>query len=173
VLVCSPAGSGKSVLLQSWVEAKEVGDRVAWVSVERGERDGQRFWVAVIDELALAAGEDRLVKHVSPAPGFSTHVVVERLLSDLQALERPVLLVIDDLHELDATDGLAALELFVERVPAQMRVVLGTRVEPRLGLHRLRVAGALTEIRRPPIGGDLARGPSGPGAVRLRVLRRR
>jgi LuxR family maltose regulon positive regulatory protein len=81
----------------------------------------------------------------------STHAVVERLLADLQALERPVLLVIDDLHELDATDGRGCLELLVERVPAQMRVVLGTRVEPRLGLHRLRLAGALTEIRGPDL----------------------
>jgi LuxR family maltose regulon positive regulatory protein len=151
VLICAPAGSGKSVLLQSWVEEEELRDSVAWVSVERGEREGQRFWLAVIDELARAVGGDRLVKHVSPAPGFPTHVVVERLLGDLQALEHPLLLVIDDLHELDAADGLASLELFVQRVPAQMRVVLGTRVEPRLGLHRLRLAGALTEIRGPDL----------------------
>jgi LuxR family transcriptional regulator, maltose regulon positive regulatory protein len=77
--------------------------------------------------------------------------LVGRLLADLQALEHPVLLVIDDLHELDSTDGLECLERFVQRVPAQMRVVLGTRVEPRLGLHRLRLAGALTEIRGPDL----------------------
>jgi LuxR family maltose regulon positive regulatory protein len=108
VLVCAPAGSGKSVLLQSWVEAEELGDRVAWVAVERGERDAQRFWLAVIDELAQAVGTDCFVKRVSAAPGLSPLAVVERLLGDLQALERPVLLVIDDLHELDTADRLAA-----------------------------------------------------------------
>ena len=151
VLLCAPPGSGKSVLLQSWIEAEGLGDRVAWVSVERGERDGQRFWLAVIDELAQAAGGDRLVRHVSPAPRLSAHVIVGRLLADLQALDDPVLLVIDDLHELDSSDGLEGLELFLQRVPAQMRVVLGTQVEPRLGLYRLRLTGALTEIRGPDL----------------------
>ena len=146
VLVCAPAGGGKTMLLQSWVEAEQL-DRVAWVSIERGERDGQRFWLAVVEEVARAVGGDRPVKHVSPAPGLPSRVVVERLLADLQALEHPLLVVIDDLHELQAPEGLACLELFVERLPAQVRVVLATRVEPRLGLHRLRLAGALSELR--------------------------
>src|SRR4051794_36138953 len=44
ILLCAPAGSGKTVLLRSWVEAAGLADRVAWVAVERGERDVQRFW---------------------------------------------------------------------------------------------------------------------------------
>ena len=54
VLVCAPAGSGKTVLLRSWVEAAGLRDRVGWVSVERGEKDAQRFWLSVIDALAAA-----------------------------------------------------------------------------------------------------------------------
>ena len=54
VVVCAPAGSGKTVLLRSWVEAAGLRDRVGWVSVERGERDAQRFWLSVIDALAAA-----------------------------------------------------------------------------------------------------------------------
>ena len=49
VLVCASAGSGKTVLLRSWVDAEGLAERVAWVSVERGERDAQRFWLSVID----------------------------------------------------------------------------------------------------------------------------
>jgi LuxR family transcriptional regulator, maltose regulon positive regulatory protein len=59
--------------------------------------------------------------------------------------------VIDDLHELDAPEAFVCLERFLERVPDSLRVVLATREEPRLRLHRLRLAGALTEIR----GSDL------------------
>ncbi len=39
VLVCAPAGSGKTVLLRSWIQASGRQDRVGWVSVRRGERD--------------------------------------------------------------------------------------------------------------------------------------
>ena len=56
LLVCAPAGSGKTVLLRSWAQSEGRAERVAWVSVERGERDAQRFWLGVIDALAGADG---------------------------------------------------------------------------------------------------------------------
>jgi LuxR family transcriptional regulator, maltose regulon positive regulatory protein len=49
-LLCAPAGSGKTALLRSW--AAELEEAVAWVTVERGERDPQRFWLHLIDALA-------------------------------------------------------------------------------------------------------------------------
>ena len=58
-----------------------------------------------------------------------------------------MVLVIDDLHELRSPDALGWLEDFLSRLPSQVLVVLVTREDPRLGLHRLRLAGALTEIR--------------------------
>ncbi len=60
-------------------------------------------------------------------------------------------MVIDDLHELDSEDALAWLEMLLARLPAQLRVVLATREEPALGLHRLRLAGRLTELRGPEL----------------------
>jgi LuxR family transcriptional regulator, maltose regulon positive regulatory protein len=70
VLVCAPAGSGKTILLRSWVEAEGLRNRVAWVSVARGERDGQRFWLSLIDELVAAVGEDGPVERVAATPAF-------------------------------------------------------------------------------------------------------
>ena len=147
-LVCAPAGSGKTVLLRSW--AAEADEAVAWVTVERGERDAQRFWLHLIDALADAAG-DEVIERVSPAPSFAGAVVVERLLAQLERLEEPLVLVIDDLHELDSEDALAWLEMLLARLPPRLRVVLATREEPALGLHRLRLAGELTELRGPDL----------------------
>ena len=147
-LVCAPAGSGKTVLLRSWVA--QTDEAVAWVTVERGERDAQRFSLHLIDALADAAG-DEVVERVSPAPRFAGAVVVEGLLDQLERVEEPLTLVIDDLHELDCEDALAWLEVLLTRLPAQLRVVLATREEPALGLHRLRLAGALTELRGPDL----------------------
>jgi LuxR family maltose regulon positive regulatory protein len=147
-LVCAPPGSGKTVLLRSW--AAETDEDVAWVTVERGERDAQRFWLHVVDALADAAGGE-VIERVSPAPRFEGASVVERLLSQLDGLEEPLELVIDDLHELDSEDARAWLELLLTRLPAHLRVVLVTRQEPALGLHRLRLAGELTELREPDL----------------------
>jgi LuxR family maltose regulon positive regulatory protein len=144
-LVCAPAGSGKTVLLRAWAAAR-TDPAVAWVTVERDERDAQRFWLQVIDALATAAGED-VVERVSPAPLFAGAQVVERLLGELDRLQDPLDLVIDDLHELASDDAFAWLEMLVTRLPAGLRVVLSTREEPALGLHRLRLAGEVAELR--------------------------
>ena len=119
VLLCAPAGSGKTALLRSWVESDELAGPVAWVSVERGERDAQRFWLSVVDALAGAA-RSGLVERVGATPAFAGEAVVERLLSDLRALERPVVLVIDDLHELRSAEALRLLERFLAALPAAL-----------------------------------------------------
>jgi hypothetical protein len=129
MLVCAPAGSGETVFLRSWVQAAGLEDRLAWVSIRRGERDAQRFWLLVMDALA---GATDVVQHAAPAPSFRGEAVVDRLLADLELLEEKAVLVIDDLHELDSADASAWLETFLARLPASLRVVLATREDPRL-----------------------------------------
>src|SRR4051812_22570621 len=147
VLVCAPAGSGKTVLLRSWVESESAPERVAWVSVDRGEQDAQHFWLSVIDALAGAVRDERLVERVGATPAFHPEGVVEPLLSGLDALDAPVVLVVDDLHELRSPEALRWLEHALTRVPPKVLVVLSTRVDPGLGLHRLRLTGNLLEVR--------------------------
>jgi LuxR family maltose regulon positive regulatory protein len=144
VLLCAPAGSGKTVLLRSWIEATGLADRMGWVSVERGEQDAQRFWRSVIDALAGAVDT---VQPIDPAPTFQGEAVLEQLLADLGSLEQPVVLVIDDLHELRSVDALAWVDRFLARLPPRLQVVLATRETPQLALHRRRLAGGLTELR--------------------------
>ena len=151
VLLCAPPGSGKTILLRSWAESEVAADRVAWVSVERGEEDAQHFWLSLVDAFAGAVHAQGLVERVSATPAFRGEDVINRLLDDLGRLEEPVLLVVDDLHELNAPAALRLLENFLSRVPPQVQVVLATREDPGLGLHRLRLTGDLVEIR----GNDL------------------
>lgn len=146
-LVSAPAGAGKTVLLRSWIEAAGLGERTAWVSVDRDERDAQRFWLAVVDTLRRAAGSAGPIEDVGPAPGFDGDAVVDRILAGARSLDEPVLLVIDDLHHLAEPTALAQLEHLLDRRPADLRVILSTRHDPPLGLHRLRLAGDLTELR--------------------------
>ena len=150
-LVSAPAGSGKSVLLRSWVSDAGLGRRTAWVSVGREERDPQRFWLSVLHALRSTGPGTELVRAVSAAPGLNRGSIVERLMEDLGALDEQVWLVIDDLHELQAVDVLEQLELLLMRAPAHVRFVLLGRRDVGLGLHRLRLEGELTEIR----GADL------------------
>ena len=146
-LVSAPAGSGKTVLLRSWVDDSGLADRVVWVTVDRDERDPQRFWLEVVGKLHAAGSAGANVEKLTPSPDFDGEAVVERLVSALSSLTDLLVLVIDDLQELRSPQALAQLELLVGRRPPLLRVVLATRRDPQLGLHRLRLAGELTEVR--------------------------
>jgi LuxR family transcriptional regulator, maltose regulon positive regulatory protein len=145
--VSAPAGSGKTFLLRSWVRADGLADRTAWVAIPRGGLDPQGFWVMVLDALRGTMVGSPLVRELTAAPDLDGWSIVERLLKDLQLLEQPVWVVIDDLHELDSDAALRQLELLLMRAPEELRFVLATRHDLGLGLHRLRLEGALTEIR--------------------------
>ena len=145
--VSAPAGSGKTLLLASWIAEADLAGLAAWVPVQGEERDPQRFWLSVLGALRETAAGSKLVRPLMAAPDLDGWAVVERLLADLASLEDRVWLVIDDLHELRSAEALRQLELLVMRAPAGLRFVLATRHDLRLGLHRLRLAGELTEIR--------------------------
>src|SRR5713101_5957190 len=155
-VLSAPAGSGKTVLLRSWIGDAGLAGRAAWVAVPGGERDPQRFWVSVADALRGTAPGSALVRGLTAAPDLDGWAVVERLLKDLASLEDRVWLVIDDLHELRAAEALRQLELLVMRAPPELRFVLAARHDLRLGLHRLRLEGELTEIRAADLRFNLA-----------------
>jgi len=54
-VVSAPPGSGKTVLLRSWISWAGVAGSAAWVSAGRGERDPQRFWLSVLAALRQTA----------------------------------------------------------------------------------------------------------------------
>ncbi len=145
-VLSASAGSGKTVLLRSWISEPGVADYAAWVPVERGDQDPQQFWLSVLDELRGTVAGSTLVRALTAAPDLDGWAIVERLLTDLAPLEDRLWLVIDDLHEL-GSEARRQLELLVMRAPPALRFVLATRRDVRLGLHRLRLEGELTEIR--------------------------
>jgi LuxR family transcriptional regulator, maltose regulon positive regulatory protein len=149
-VVSAPAGSGKTVLLRSWISQSGVAGRAAWVPTGRGERDPQRFWLSVLAALRQVAAGSALVRELTAAPDLDGWVITERLLADLAPLDDRVWLVVDDVHELGA-DALRQLELLIMRAPPGLRFVLATRHDVQLGLHRLRLEGGLAEIREPDL----------------------
>src|SRR6266516_4830276 len=155
-VVSAPPGSGKTALLRSWIGAAGLAERAAWVAVERGERDPQRFWLSVADALRQTAPGAALVRALSAAPDLDGWAIAERLLKDLAPLADRTWLVIDDLHELGSDETRRQLELLVMRAPDPLRFVLATRHDLRLGLHRLRLEGELTEIRAADLRFSLA-----------------
>ena len=131
--------AARRVLLRSWVEAAGLRDRVGWVSVERGERDAQRFWLSVIEALATAVaggGAGRTRRRASAARRWS----ISCWRTSDRSRSRP------SWSSTTCTSSsrprpCAGSSSSSPAVRASCGVVLATREDPQLGLHRLRLAG--------------------------------
>jgi LuxR family transcriptional regulator, maltose regulon positive regulatory protein len=155
VQISAPAGSGKTVLMRSWIAEAGLARHAAWVPVDREMRHPRRFWIAVADALRGTVAGSALVRPLTAAPDLDGWAVVERLLKDLAPLEDRLRLVIDDAHLL-SSEVLPQLELLLLRARPELRFVLATRHDLRLGLHRLRLEGELTDIRAADLRFSLA-----------------
>ncbi|WP_423790685.1 AAA family ATPase, partial [Micromonospora globispora] len=145
-LVSAPAGWGKTTLLASWARVARAEPPPAWVAVETGDT-GERLWSYLAAALRAAAegmpddGPQPPVPDTPPRPDQ-----LELLAAALAARERPVLLVLDDLHRITDPAALTGLEFLLRHAEQRLRLVVGARTELPLALHRWRLAGELTEI---------------------------
>lgn len=144
-LVAAPAGWGKTTLLAGWARATRAVPSPAWVSVEGGDT-GERLWsylAAALRGAVTGAPEPDgpPVPDALPRPDQ-----LELLAAALATRDRPVLLVLDDLHRITDPAALSGLEFLLRHTEGRLRLVVGARTEPPLALHRWRLAGELTEI---------------------------
>ncbi len=149
-VVSAPAGSGKTSLLRMWADrAGRSGRdcRVAFLTVRPGQRDMQLFWLALLGVVRATAGGGGCAPLPAAAPGAGARVLVDRVLAELEGAGGRFVLVIDDLHELCVSEAAGQLGWLLAGLPPGAHVVVGTRRDLPLGLHRLRLAGELTEIR--------------------------
>ena len=147
-LVSASAGAGKTTLLASWSSSRQPPGPVAWLSLDPGDNDAGKFWaytLAALCQSSAVPGDSRLRGLVLPPEPDDS--ILSVLVSGLAELPTPVVLVLDDLHDITDATVLEGLEFLLRHAPRQLRLVLATRVDPPLPLQRLRVGGQLTQVR--------------------------
>src|ERR1700730_4605786 len=145
VLVCAPAGSGKTALLADWARG---GERpVAWLGLDGGDSDPARFWRYAV--AALDRARPGLAGRVGPLPPRSFEGLVTALINELAADPGPdeVLLVLDDYHLVDSGPVHESVAFLLENLPPGLRMVVSGRADPPLPLAPLRARGELSELR--------------------------
>ncbi|MER7000791.1 LuxR C-terminal-related transcriptional regulator [Streptomyces sp. NPDC000410] len=150
-LITGPAGAGKTTLAASWATLATPPGPVVWLTVEGPDRAPGTFWTYVIeafrrrvplpDEVAVPTQPDT----VDPS-------LLIRLAAALSGLEHPVVLVLDGLDRLPDREVASGLDFVLGHTERRLRLVLTSRVDPLLPLHRYRAEDRVREIR----GSDLA-----------------
>ena len=131
--------------------ARAVGrGRSASVRVGRARRPGRRrAGVPAIHrgrDPPRRAGPARGVRGVVRAGGSTWTTRVPRVGSALAGLERPLVLVLDDLHAIASPSCLDVLAALLEYVPAGSQIAIASREAPALPLGRWRAQGRVQEI---------------------------
>jgi LuxR family maltose regulon positive regulatory protein len=145
-LVSGGAGTGKTALITSWIDAGGVSGPVAWLSLEATDAaDRLGFWRLVLAALR-AAGVDADVNLVPGSSGTAVDDVLVALAGSLGDGSAPVVLVLDD-FDADADPSiLNDLQRLLRAIPASLRVIVTSRGTPALRLQRMRLDGALVHV---------------------------
>lgn len=147
VLLCAPAGFGKTLLLAEWVGASVDAD-TAWVRLDADDNDPRRLWTSVVAALGAASGSDGgALSGIGPWQAGAHPEFLAALTEEIRGLRRPVRLVLDDVHELFDHGTLRGVELLLRDRPPGLQVVLSSRFDPPLSLTRVRLAGRLFQLR--------------------------
>jgi LuxR family transcriptional regulator, maltose regulon positive regulatory protein len=152
-LVVGPAGAGKTMLVADWLAARPERPS-AWLNCDAADADPVRFVAAIIEAARCgfgqpSAGED--ARQLIRLDGEVSADAIAALADDLELPDKVRVLVIDDFHLAGAASA-DTLRWLVEYHPPSLQLVVASRSDPPLRVHRLRAHQDLVELR----DGDLA-----------------
>ncbi len=151
-LVSAPAGFGKTTLLGKWIldrqASSQTNQKFCWVSLDAGDNDPTRFWsycLAALQTTQPDAGKIALAMLQSPQPPDIETILTE-ILNDIDLATDDCVLVLDDYHVIENTAIHQALSFLLEHMSPHMHLVIASRSEPELPMHRMRVRRELVEL---------------------------
>ena len=148
-IVIAPAGYGKTTLLTQWRERLTSGGRKAgWLTLDGQDADPYRFLCYAIFALA-EAGVDLGQLEMFAEQGLTElplESVVVRFLASVEDAGKPVVLILDDYHRLEAEPIDRLMEKLIENAPGNFHLIISARHRPSFNVAQLCVSGRGIEI---------------------------
>jgi LuxR family maltose regulon positive regulatory protein len=147
-LIRAPAGWGKSTLLSQWRSAEQGQRDFGWVTIDASDSDPVRFWGYALEALrSVGAGLASRSLTLLRAPGVDlVSEMLPVLIGELEAFGRPLVLALDDYHQLEGDAVHGGMRRLLDYLPDHVCVAIATRTEPPLQVPRLRARGQLVEV---------------------------
>jgi LuxR family maltose regulon positive regulatory protein len=146
-LVSAPAGFGKTTLVSEWIQQLDIP--TAWLSLDADDDDLHRFltyFVTALQHIAPDIGVEAQDVLNTPPP-LAAERLLTSLINDISALRSQFVCVLDDYQFIQHDAIHRACTMVIEQLPPAMHLVIITRTDPPLPIHRLRVRQRMTEIR--------------------------
>ncbi len=122
--------------------------QVAWLSLDEGDNDSERFLSHLIAALSttgeVATEAAQLLEAAAKPP---MEAVLTSVVNDLDQAEEQRVLVLDDYHVIESQAVHRAVTFLLEHLPPHAGLAIATRADPPLPLPRLRARGELVELR--------------------------
>ena len=130
--------------------------KTAWLHLDPADNDLTRFLSYLISALQPHCEQlGDLLPALESTPPPPADALLTALINEIAQNEPPLALVLDDYHLIEAPPIHEAVTFLLEHLPDSLRIVISTRVDPPLPLHKLRAQGLLTEIRSEQLRFDL------------------
>jgi LuxR family maltose regulon positive regulatory protein len=154
VLVCAPAGYGKSTLLAEWSQSLlQKGVAVAWYALDVSDDALIPFGSYLIASLSQALGPTSELAHLTQLLRSSPEIDLQRILpaviNAIDSSDRDCVLILEDYHLISMPAIHSAVAFLLERLPQNMHNVIGSRSDPPLTWPRLRARGQLLDCALP------------------------
>jgi LuxR family transcriptional regulator, maltose regulon positive regulatory protein len=148
IIICAPAGYGKTSLLADWLSAKDNKVSVAWISIDSNDNDISRFWINILysvmgtgflseDEMHIILNDIR-------------HLQIEKALVQLinKALNslKQITIVIDNYHHISHSSVLNSLSYFIEHIPDNIHFIFTGRVQFPLPIAKMQLSNQVLQI---------------------------
>jgi LuxR family maltose regulon positive regulatory protein len=152
ILVCAPAGYGKTTLLAAWAQSlMKSGAAVAWVALDPSDDDPLSFGSYLIASLIQTLGPVSELAHAAQLLRSSAEIdllpLLPAVINGLISSGRECVLILDDYHLIGSPLIHSALAYLLEHLPENLHIAIGSRSDPALPLARLRASGQMLEIR--------------------------
>jgi LuxR family transcriptional regulator, maltose regulon positive regulatory protein len=156
ILVCAPAGYGKTTLVSLWVERLQARDKqrsvtmpAAWLTLDESDSDVMSFLEYLIGALrTIVEGTCSKTLDLILSPHQpSMKVITTSLINEIVLLPAPIILVLDEYQTIQGQAVHNLLDELLQNSTPLLHLVLISRIDPPLSLARLRANGMLTEIR--------------------------
>lgn len=147
-IISAPAGYGKSILASMWLEAS--GLPGAWVSLDDADNDLHTFVSYLLAAIETASPQTSFQTRelLSNFSAPSVAMLALNLLEDLDQVDTPFIIVLDDIHEIHQESVFSFLEALLKRPSPVMHLVLVGRQDPPLPIASWRAYRQITEIRQ-------------------------